>query len=148
MLKGQAKTDYQREYMRKKRAGEPTTKPKPEPAKAAGKNGSACAINWETYQEDGEADAKARGRAADWQEVDQSEQSPGIDAWVQALLEKPSEERATALHQVMLDLDLSLSSMDWAHERFRQQVAEQPEATAPIKARGRSAASARRSVGR
>ena len=30
MLKGQAKIDYQREYMRRKRAGLPTAKPKPE----------------------------------------------------------------------------------------------------------------------
>ena len=30
MLQGEAKRDYQREYMRKRRAGEPTRKPKPE----------------------------------------------------------------------------------------------------------------------
>jgi hypothetical protein len=30
MLKGEAKTAYQREWMRRKRAGLPTAKPKPE----------------------------------------------------------------------------------------------------------------------
>jgi hypothetical protein len=36
MLKGQAKTDYQREYMRRRRAGLLTAKPKPEPEKPRG----------------------------------------------------------------------------------------------------------------
>jgi hypothetical protein len=46
------------------------------------------------------------------------ETAASIDAWVSALLDKPSEKRAESLYELLLRLDLSLSHLDDAHEVY------------------------------